>query len=872
MPLTCRLLPVILKDVQAQTPMLRQYFATKQRYPGVLLAMRVGDFYEFYGEDAEIAARALEITLTGREDGKNGRVSMSGVPYHSVDKYLARLIKQGFKVALCDQVEDPKLAKGLVKREVTRVLTPGTVLEDSMLESNSNNFLAAAAPMGETAGVSFLDLTTGEFLVTQISGEGAEEKILEEIARFSPAECLLPEDAEELFELISQIKQTMITRGKFLRPNDARHRLLKQFETQSLSPFGLEELEAATSAAGSILNYLDENAIQSTHIQQIRTYFPGDRMRMDSATIKSLELVANMTSGSRKMTLLETLDFTQTPMGARLIKRWITEPLLSIEEITQRLDSVEIMKNNAIARMELRTVLNKLYDLDRLVGRVSTGVANARDLDALRNSLSAIPELQEVLIPLRQGRCEELQKEIDPHSDLLAKLKLAIVDDPPFGLREGGIIRKGFHQELDGLRSVSKEGKEFIAKLENEEREKTGIEKLKAGYNSVFGYYLEIPKSQADKAPPHYIRKQTTTNTERYITAELKEYEAKVLGAEERAMELEYRLFNEIRLEVASYANTLLQTSRAIAELDVLQSFAESAVRYRFTKPQIEDSCTLEIQNGRHPVVEANMAIGSFVPNDVSLNESTTLIILTGPNMSGKSTYLRQNALIVLMAQIGCFVPAESARIGLADRVFARIGARDELASGQSTFMVEMVETANILHHATDKSLVILDEIGRGTSTFDGLAMAWAISERIAEMKCRCLFATHYHQLNSLAEQLSGIKNFRVAVREEGDTVIWLHKVLEGGTDRSYGIHVARMAGIPKEVVERAAEVLSDLEGKEASPQASRIKERTLQMTLFEAQESEVEKKLKELDPNTLTPVEALVVLEELKQRAAKTK
>lgn len=860
--------------------MLRQYFATKARYPGVLLAMRVGDFYEFYGEDAEVAARALGITLTGREDGKNGRVPMAGVPYHSVEKYLARLIKQGFKVALCDQVEDPRKAKGLVKREVTRVVTPGTALEEEILERERSNFLASAVATDERAGISFLDLSTGEFLVTEVTGEDATEQTLQEIARLSPAECLLPEEAEELYELIRKLTNAIVTRIRLPKPGEARQRLLQQFKTQSLAPFGLEEWEAATQAAGSILSYLDENEIQAEHVDRVVTYSLSDRMRLDNHTARSLELVQNLTDGSRRMTLLETVDETQTPMGLRTLRRFLLEPLTNAEEIEQRLSATDALYRAAVPREAIRSILRQVYDMERIVARAATGTANARDLVSLKHSLARLPELKDALrrVPPAEGGIrgralvllERIQNEIDPCGELAVELDQALQDEPPVSLREGGLIRSGYDPELDALRSLAKEGKEYIAKLEASERERTGIERLRVGYNSVFGYYLEVPKTQLQRVPQDYIRKQTTANTERYITADLKEYESKVLGSEEKACELEYDLFVRIRGKVAACAGRLLRTARAIATLDVLQSFAEVATRHRYTRPRIlaDGEPRIEVRGGRHPVVEAHLGFAAFVPNDVHLSHARSLVVLTGPNMSGKSTYLRQTALIALLAQIGSFVPAEEAEMTVVDRVFARIGARDELASGQSTFMVEMTEAANILHHATERSLVILDEIGRGTSTFDGLAIAWAICEYLAQARALTLFATHYHQLNTLAERLPSVRNFRVAVKEEGDRVIWLHKVLEGGTDRSYGIHVARMAGLPKSVLERATEVLEELEARSEAPNPARVSEARLQLRLFEAEEPPILKRLREINTAELTPLEALVLLDNLKRES----
>ncbi|MBA3725841.1 MAG: DNA mismatch repair protein MutS, partial [Armatimonadetes bacterium] len=687
--------------MRAHTPMLRQYFATKERYPGTLLAMRVGDFYEFYGEDAETAARALQITLTGREDGPNGRIPMAGVPFHSVEKYLAALIQQGFKIAICDQVEDPKLAKGLVRREVTRVMTPGTVVEDGMLEQGSNNFLASAAPVEDGAGISFLDLSTGEFLVTQLTGDDAHERTLQEIARLNPAECLLPEEATELYELLEKLAKTMVTRMEFAKPTDAKARLRRQFGTASLDPFGLEEMDAGSTAAGAILKYLDQNEIESSHIDHVVTYSLDSRMRLDGPTARSLELTANITDGGKRMTLLQTLDHTKTGMGSRGLKRWIEEPLLEAEPIMKRLDGVEVFYTNGLAMDEVRGVLHRLYDIQRLVSRSATGVANARDLVALKHSVALLPDLIDATHRVSHGRVAEMRREIDPCKDLLENLTRAIADDPPISLREGGLIRAGYDETLDELRKLSQEGKAYIAGLEQTEREATGIDKLKVGYNSVFGYYLEAPKSVSNKIPASYVRKQTTANSERYITAELKEYESKVLGSEEKAFDLEYKLFTALREAVARTSARLLKTARAIAEIDAIQSLAKAAALRGYTRPVFifdKNGASISIQGGRHPVVEAHAGFGSFVPNDTILDEDRSLVILTGPNMSGKSTYLRQTALIVLMAQIGSFVPAAKAELSIVDRVFARIGARDELATGQSTFMVEMTEAANILH------------------------------------------------------------------------------------------------------------------------------------------------------------------------------
>ena len=849
--------------MKAQTPLLQQYFKAKDAHPDALVAMRVGDFYEFYGEDAETAAAALEITLTGREDGKNGRVPMAGVPYHSVEKYLARLVKQGFKVALCDQVEDPKLAKGLVRREVTRVLSAGTVMDDSMLDAGANNFLAAICMIEGKAGLAMLDPSTGEFSVTEIEGEQAAERMLQELARLKPSELLYAEDGEEVGALAASGLGIATSPCKSLSLDRAERVLKRQFDVANLQGFGLEDKTGAMTAASMILEYAKGHGLELNHVDTISTYSVDGFMKLDPATRSSLELTRNISDGSRQYTLIDVLDETVTSMGARLLKRWIEQPLLDVETISRRHEAVGRLIEHAMTRGDLRDALKKVADIERLVSRAATGLASPRDLSALRTSLLAMPELDDALRKVALGRLQDLRAQTADHQDLAHHLDKALVVDPPHALREGGVIKPDFDPELDKLRDLSRDGKRYIAELEKKEREATGIAKLKVGYNSVFGYYLEVSKLHQEKVPEHYIRKQTLVNAERFITAELKEHESAVLGAEEKAVALESDLFYRIRNRVADSASALLQTARAIAELDVLISLAESAVRRRFVRPEIVEDDVLEIDAGRHPVVEAHTP--NFVPNDLTLGD-TRVVILTGPNMSGKSTYLRQTALTVLMAQIGSFVPADSCRVGLCDRIFTRIGAKDELALGQSTFMVEMVESANILNNSTERSLVILDEVGRGTSTYDGLAIAWAMVEHLARIRAKTLFATHYHQLNALAEQIQGISNFRVAVEEVGDKVVFAHRVLPGGTDRSYGVQVAKMAGLPRSVVARAAEILAELEQRESTPSIGPGLT-SVQMTLFEAPESEVEKELKELDVDSLTPIEALQKLDELKKR-----
>jgi DNA mismatch repair protein MutS len=846
--------------------MLQQYFAVKAEHPGVLLAMRVGDFYEFYGEDAEIAAAALEITLTGREDGSNGRIPMAGVPFHSVEKYLARLVSSGHRVAICDQLEDPRKAKGLVKRGVTRVLTPGTLLEDSMLRPGQNNFLAALC-LGEcVAGLALLDPSTGEFGVTEVEGDGAAERILQELARIRPSELLVGPGAEEYGRMAGTALGTAVAELPAPSHERAVKTLATHFKTHSLSGFGCEGKPRAVVAAAMILAYAQRNRLALDHVDGLYAYSVDGFMRLDPATRRSLELTQNMADGSRRFTLLETLDETVTAMGARLLRRWIEQPLLDPDAIRSRHDAVARLTEHSMARGDLRDVLRRLNDLERLVSRIAANLAGPRDLAALRQSLQALPSLGEPLRQVAFGRLQELRGALSDHREVADLLARSIAEEPPHTVRDEGVIRDGYDVELDALRRAARSGKEYIRDLEQKEREQTGIASLKVGFNSVFGYYLEVPKREIAKVPDGYVRKQTTANAERYITAELKDQEAAVQGAQGKAAELEADIFARVRLQIAERSRELLQTARAVAEIDVLASLAETAVQRGYVRPEIVEEDLLEIDAGRHPVVEA--ASHGFVPNATGLGgeEGPRVVILTGPNMSGKSTYLRQNALIVLMAQIGAFVPAVSCRLSICDRIFARIGAKDELALGQSTFMVEMVESANILNHATQRSLVILDEVGRGTSTYDGLAIAWAMIEHLAGLGAKTMFATHYHQLNALADGIPAVANYRVAVEELGDSVVWTHRVLPGGTDRSYGIHVARMAGVPTDVLRRAQSILTELEEGAPAPTAQVDGGGRIQMTLFEVEEPALVRELKSLDVDRLTPIDALLLLSRWKR------
>ncbi|HLV79023.1 MAG TPA: DNA mismatch repair protein MutS [Chthonomonadaceae bacterium] len=867
------------------TPLLKQYFTTRAQHPGIILLMRVGDFFEAYGDDAELIAHDLHITLTGREDG-GMRIPMAGVPHHATERYVARLIAKGRRVALMDQVEDPKYAKGLVKRKVTRVVTPGTILEDNMLDAKSNNYLVAAIVGDPVAGVGIVDVSTGEFLTTEIEGDNRLQKLLDEISRLEPAEVLVPEEVdEELVEAIRASCSGTVTpfsprEGHSFRGPSSRDVLLAHFQTQSLRGFGCEEYTAGLDACALVLRYLQETQVNALpHIRTLSTYSAREFMVLDAPARRHLELTVSMSEGGRSRTLLGVLDETLTPMGGRLLRRWLEEPLLDVGRIQRRHEAVEELAHDVIRRGDLRDLLRGMGDMERLVSRAAAGLANARDLVALKTALLRLPEIADALTGLRAEKLQDLRRRLACPPEVAQRIAQAITDDPPAGLREGGMIRAGYSEELDRLLTASADAKIWIANLEATERERTNIASLKVGYNAVFGYYIEVTKANLAKVPGNYIRKQTTANGERYITPELKEYEALVLGADEKAVELEYELFLGVRERVAEASPDVLSVARAVAELDVLAGFAEIALKNSYVRPEVNDEDAILITSGRHPVIEHLGVGGPYIPNDCRLDAESRLYIITGPNMSGKSSYLRQVALIVLMAQIGAFVPADSATIGIVDRIFTRVGAHDELASGQSTFMVEMNETANILNNATPRSLVVLDEIGRGTSTYDGLSIAWAVAEFLTRVDCKTLFATHYHHLNELAKHFPTVRNYRVAVKEQGDHIVWLRKLVPGGTDRSYGIQVARMAGVPVEVVERAKEVLKGLERGSAGAtrdlvgSAEGVEARTqkVQLTLFEAEKHPILEELETLDVTALTPVEALMKLDEWKRHTKKS-
>ncbi len=803
------------------TPMMRQYQEIKQQHSEMLVFFRLGDFYEMFYEDAVLASRELEITLTSRNTDHSGHpIPMCGVPHHAVNTYLVRLIKKGYKVALCEQVEDPRLAKGVVRREVTRIVTPGTVLEEGILNSKENNYVASLLERKACLGAAFLDISTGEFWLTEFSGEEAWSQLQPELSHFQPREVVIPEaEALRLTPRLSEevrVGAVRTTQADWTFNLDySKQVLLKHFQVATLEGFGLKGQHAAISAAGALLHYVKQTQKSClTHVTSLKLFEPDRYLKLDKSTVDNLELMRGL-DGHKRWTLLVTLDQTKTPMGARLLRTRMLHPSLDLKEIEQRLDAVEEVQDSVLGMSRLAKILKSIPDLERLLSRVTVGTAHARDLILLRESLQRLPELTKLLANYRS---EILRPELDLLSDVVQLLKHAVTDDAPISLSDGGVIRKGFNSELDELREIASSGKSFIACLETQERQRTGIISLKVKYNKVFGYFIEVTKTHLDSVPDDYVRKQTLVNSERFITAELKEYEEKVLGAEERIFELERELFVEVRRQVGQQAGRIGQVARSIACLDVLLALAEAAKKNHYTRPVMDESTDLVIRGGRHPVLELQ-GNQPFVPNDLECNTSTDqLLILTGPNMGGKSTYLRQNALIVILAQIGSFVPADEARIGLVDRIYTRVGASDNLSRGRSTFMVEMIETAHILNTATPRSLILLDEVGRGTATFDGLSIAWSVAEYLlmeSTHKARTLFATHYQELTQLDRLYPGAKNYCVCVRESDSDIIFFHQVKAGVANKSYGIEVARLAGLPTSVLARARQILTRLEKKE---------------------------------------------------------
>ena len=859
------------------TPMMRQYHELKTRLPGTLLLFRLGDFYELFYEDAEIAARELEIVLTSREVGKGRRIPMCGVPYHAVMGHVARLVERGHRVALCDQVEDPKRAKGLVRREVTRIITPGTVMDESLLPLRGSMYLAALARGEGRWGLAAADLSTGEFLVTEVAGE-QWARLLEEITRLEPREILV--SAAEVDALRQTLAPAHLTPVEDWRwdPAVARRTLLEHFRVQSLDGFGCADLPAATSAAGVLVQYLQQTQLSPLdHLRGIRTYFLDAYLILDEGTRRHLEILRNQRDGTTRYTLLEVLDRTGTSMGGRLLRGWLGQPPRDIVAINARLDAVDELVRRPALRSDVRGALKSIADLPRLVGRIGHASASPRDLVALRFSLERLPALRAVMAEAVSERLRALTTQVEVHRDVAELIGRAIVDDPPPAVREGGIIREGYDPDLDGLRRAAREGKRWIADLESTERTRTGIKSLRVGFNKVFGYYIEVSKPNLKLVPTGYIRKQTLTNAERFITAEMKEREAQILGAEERMTEMEARLLAVIRDAVAQHAATIQRTAAALAEWDVLAALAEGAAARGYVRPALTEEAMLRVRAGRHPVVETALPAGAFVPNDLDMDvEDRGILIVTGPNMAGKSVYCRQAALLVIMAQIGSFVPAESAVVGIADRIFARVGATDDTARGRSTFLVEMQETAQILHNATRRSLIILDEVGRGTSTYDGMSIAWAVVEYLHDqIGGRTLFATHFHELTELASLLPRVHNVNVLVQEEGDEVVFLHRVAAGAADRSYGIHVARLAGVPPAVIEQARRVLAHLEAASVGPAVDTLlaplpgrARGALQIPLPLSTTSPLEEELLALSVENMSPLEALNRLSELRERA----
>lgn len=846
------------------TPIRQQYLDIKRQYPNAILFFRLGDFYETFDQDAEITSRELDIVLTSRNVAKGSRIPMAGIPYHAVENYLARLIEKGYHVAICEQVgEQP--TRGLFPREVVRVVTPGTIIEPGLLRGDRNNYLAGVVIQDKQAGIACVDITTGEFLTTELESTDIFDAVRAELIRLHPAEILVPESSEMANGLPGHLTRWPAWR---FESNRCQETLLRHFTVGSLDGFGLRGKITAVRAAGAVLQYVQETQPAAlTLLNQIATYTLDDFMVLDAATRRNLELTETIRAGEVQGSLLSVLDYTVTPMGRRLIRKWVSKPLLDIALITHRQDQIAALLEQGLLRAELQAALKPLADLERLANRVMSGQANPRDLVSLRATLRALPAIRAYLSG-HPDRLEAILSRLHLCEQELALLEAALAEEPPATLQNSGVIRPGYSAELDSVVESSSHAREWIAALEDIERERTGIKTLRVGYNKVFGYYIEISRGAAGQAPPEYIRKQTLVNAERFITPEMKEYETLVLNAEDRIREIEARLFKQVCQQIAAGSQTLLESAACLGELDGYLSLAEAAAQGGYVRPELKDDTTLDIRDGRHPVVERTLRGERFVPNDATFEPGETIRIITGPNMSGKSTFLRQAALIVLMAQIGSFVPAQSAVIGLVDRIFTRIGAQDEIHAGQSTFMVEMIEAANILHHATQRSLLILDEIGRGTSTYDGLSIAWAVVEYIhnhPRLRSRTLFATHYHELTQLSDLLPGVRNYNVAVSEAENKVVFLHKIVAGGADRSYGIHVANLAGLPNPVIQRATEIMRQLEA--SSGKAIKIDPAAPhQMALFPDTNPLLDE-LKELDLHTLSPIEALNKLYEWQRK-----
>ena len=863
------------------SPMMQNYLATKEQYKDCILFYRLGDFYEMFFEDALTASRELEITLTSKACGAEEKAPMCGVPFHAVDNYMSKLISKGFKVAICEQLEDPKQAKGIVKRDVVRIVTPGTVTENNMLEEKKNNYIMSIVKRGIHYGISICDITTGDFYATQIKlSENNFEKLLDEYARFMPSELVVNPAMSISTKEIAILKDRNMTFVTLKDDNyfdDSLEKIVERYtvvdnfeKTREIT----ENDNLLISAVNGLTNYFEETQkMKLEHINRLKIYEVQKFMSLDVSARRNLELTERMRDKSKVGTLIWVLDKTSTSMGGRLIRRWINDPLLSVNEIKARNTAVGELKDNIMLRGDIEDLLNKVYDIERLAGKISYGNANGRDLISLKNSIQNMPMLKQTLSDVQSPLLNQLNDNIDELTDIYSLIEEAIVDEPPVTVKEGGIIKLGYNPEIDELKKASVEGKQWILNIEAKERELTGIKNLKIGYTKVFGYYIEVTKSFYNLVPEdRYIRKQTLTNAERFITEELKNMEDKILGAEEKAVLFEYNEFVKIREKISQNIERLQKTASAIANIDVLTSLAKVAEDNNYVCPEIDNGGIIEIKEGRHPVVEKMLDSGSFVQNDTLLDTyENRLAMITGPNMAGKSTYMRQVALICLMAQIGSFVPASEAHIGVVDKIFTRVGASDDLSMGQSTFMVEMAEVANILKDATPKSLVILDEIGRGTSTYDGLSIAWAVAEYISKIGCKTLFATHYHELIELEEKIEGVKNYSVAVKEKGEDIIFLRKIVEGGTDESYGIHVAKLAGVPNDVVKRANKILSSLEKGGVKIKESKESKKKVegQMDLYNLQFADIAYELDKVNVNELTPIDALNILVKLKGKIA---
>ena len=873
------------------TPMMKQYMQTKEEYKDCILFYRLGDFYEMFFDDALTASKELEITLTGKNCGLEERAPMCGIPYHAVDSYLNRLVSKGYKVAICEQVEDPKTAKGIVKREVIRVVTPGTNLDTQGLDETKNNYIMCIVYMADRYGLSVADVTTGEYLVTELD---SQTKLMDELYKFMPSEIVCNEafymSGLDLDDLKNRLHMAIYSlEAWYFDDALCRETLQEHFKVASLEGIGLSDYECGMIASGALLKYLEETQKNSlSHMSRLTRYATGNYMVLDSATRRNLELVETLREKQKRGSLLWVLDKTKTAMGARTLRKYVEQPLIDKKSIVKRLDAVAELKDNAICREEIREYLNPVYDLERLVGKITYQSANPRDLIAFQSSLSMLPSVKCILKDMESDLLKEIYEELDPLEELCDLVGRAIQEEPPLAMKEGGIIKDGYNEEVDRLRKAKSEGKNWLADLETREREKTGIKNLRIRYNKVFGYYLEVTNSFKDLVPDYYTRKQTLANAERYIIPELKELEDTILGAEDKLCALEYELYCEVRNTIAAELTRIQRTAKAVAKLDVIASLALVAERNNYVRPKINEKGVIDIRDGRHPVVEKMIPNDMFIANDTYLDDKKQRIsIITGPNMAGKSTYMRQAALIVLMAQLGSFVPASSANIGLVDRIFTRVGASDDLASGQSTFMVEMNEVANILRNATSKSLLILDEIGRGTSTFDGLSIAWAVVEYISNSKllgAKTLFATHYHELTELEGKISNVNNYCIAVKEKGDDIVFLRKIVKGGADKSYGIQVAKLAGVPDPVINRAKEIVEELvtaditgKVKNIAVQGSETKKKTqkkldevdlTQFSLFDTvKDDDVLNELKELDISHMTPMDAMNKLYQLQNK-----